>query len=643
MAVSGQEKLTTRSGKAKELYVKARSEYFQGRSQQSISLLNEAITKDKRFIEAYLLKADIYHSMRDYSKEIEMLKSSLAVDSLFFIPAYYNLGVAEFNEGNYQASIDWFNRFVSLDKNKGKGRKVDDWIVKARFAMTAVEKPLDIEPVNMGAAVNSAYDEYWPSLTADERQMVITVLVPKDTNLYKMGDLPKSSLYFQEDFFQVMANAGGEWESRQLMPPPLNSDGNEGAQTVSADGNWMFFTACGRRDSKGSCDIYFSRRTGNGWSVPTNLGAPVNSPLWESQPTFSSDGQTLYFVSDRPSGIGKKDIWRSKIVGMGADGTPIFGAVENMGPQINTPGNENSPFMHPDQRTFYFSSDGWPGLGQMDIFVSVTDEQGRRKAPVNLGYPINTGNDEIGFVVNPKGDKAYFSSDGLTANQGGKDIYMIPMPESLRPTPVSYVKGHVYDADTKALIGASLELIRLADSELMVASLAPDYSGEFLFCLPPGNSYAFNVARKGYLFYSGSFDLSEVHQFNEPRIIDIFLQPVKEGARIVLQNVFFDTDSFDLKDESLAELSKMVSFLNDNSSISIEVEGHTDNVGAAAYNLDLSQKRARSVAEYLISKGINASRVTAKGYGMTRSVESNETDAGKAANRRTEMRITGKK
>jgi hypothetical protein len=632
----------TSSKKALSYYDEAKTLYVKGEPQKALALLDKAIEKDGRFTDAFLLKADIYHTIQEFGNQKNMIKSAIGIDSLCYLPAYMSLGKACFNLGEYDESIAWFRKYEQFSKGKKGAMKVDDWVFKAEFARESVKNPFKFEPKNLGNNVNSQFDEYWPSLTADEQTIVFTVLVPRDTNLFKMGNLPHTSNYFQEDFFESKKHANGQWLPRERILPPLNSDGNEGAQTLSADGNWMFFTACGRPDSKGSCDIYFSQRTATGWTAPVNVGNQVNSPFWESQPTFSADGKTLFFISNRTGGHGGKDVWMAQVVGKNAKGAPIFGQAKNLGGNINTSGDENSPFVHPDTKTLFFSSDGWPGMGRMDVFLSRLDKFGKWGKAINLGFPINTANDEVGFVVNARGDKAYYSSDGIKDGAGGKDLYVFELPAALRPASVSYVKGRVFDVETKLPVGASFELLRLPDGNLEVQSQAGVHDGQFLLCLPPNQNYALNVSHPGYLFYSGNVDVTGVHNVDEPRLLEIGLIPIKVGGSVVLNNVFFDTNSSALKDDSKVELDKVADFLTLNANVKVELQGHTDNVGSAASNLELSAQRAKAVAGYLIDKGIAASRLSPKGYGFTKPVADNATDEGRAQNRRTEMVVVGK-
>ncbi|MCU4166040.1 OmpA family protein [Carboxylicivirga caseinilyticus] len=639
-AQSGQKgkwSLHTKSKKAVALFASAEEMYSKDKLDESVKLLDDAIDKDPEFIEAYLLKADIYFRTSQHKKEIDCITKAIQVDSMYFVSAFYNMGVAQFNIGEYAAVEGWMNRYIEKVRSQQLKNKARAYIQRAKFAAKAVSDPVEILPINMGDHVNSLYDEYWPSISADGQKLVYTVLVPRDTLAFMNSSLQKNSLNFREDFY-TSEFVDSVWTMREAVYS-VNTDGNEGAQTLSADGNWMFFAACGRDDSKGSCDLYFSKRTRDGWTKPVNIGGPVNSPFWESQPSFSADGRTLFFVSSRPGGIGKKDIWKATLQGYKKDGTPFFGYLENMGSNVNTPRDENSPFIHHDNQTLYFSSDGWPGMGKMDLFLTRQNKEGVWSEPVNLGYPLNTAADEIGLVLNAKGDMGYFSSDGKHNGQDSKDLYQFVMPKRIRPVPSAYVKGRVFDKTTHKQLSAFLKITDLAKGKTAMYAESTDFSGEFLFCLPLGNEYGLNVEKEGYLFYSSHFNVNDVSSVENPQILDVYLSRIQPGERIVLRNVFFETDSYILKEESSLELDNVVRLLKINSTVKAEIGGHTDNVGTAAYNMDLAQKRAREVYNYLVSKGVKAEQLKYKGYGFNQPVDTNETEEGRANNRRTEVKI----
>ncbi len=638
-SILAQNKLTTKNKAAIKLYNDARNNYGLANVKVASEALLQAIERDEEFIEAHLLLGDIYHNQKEYVKEMEILKKAVAIDSTFFPSTYLNIGIAAFNAGIYPEAIEWLERFKWRYSDQRSADRVNGWLDKARFAMKAVGDAYELELISSGDGLNSVYDEYWPSITADEQTMVFTVLVPRNPELFLERELPKSSFYFQEDFFVSDRDTNGVWKQRTLLLGGINTPSNEGAQTLSADGNWMFFTACGREDSRGSCDIYFSYKTASGWSIPQNVGAPVNTPYWESQPCFASDGQTLLFVSNREGGMGGKDIWQATIQGIKSDGTPYFGNLLNLGVNINTSKDENSPFLHHDNKTLYFASDGWPGMGGMDLFLSRLREDAEWREPVNLGYPINSTGDEIGLVINAKGNRAYFSSDGLIESNNGKDIFYFNLPVPLQPSPVLYVKGRVFDAETGETLPADFQLQDLSSGRLVVTTHSNQFSGEFLVCLPMGGRYAFRAEHPGYMFYSGHFDIQKSHPLDAPYKLDIGLHPIKKGVKVTLENIFYEVDSYDLQAQSKIELDALISFLLENKDVKILIGGHTDNVGTESYNQILSENRAKSVYEFLVSQGVDANRLQYKGFGLNQPVASNDTEAGRAKNRRTEITI----
>src|SRR6185503_2378676 len=350
--------------------------------------------------------------------------------------------------------------------------------------------------------------------------------------------------------------------------------------------------------------------------------------------SISSDGRTLYFTSNRKGGYGGYDIWKSELTDKGW-GNPI-----NLGPNINTAFDEQSAFIHPDDSTLYFCSNGWPGLGGMDLFVSRLGKDGQWGKPVNMGYPINTNGDENGLTLTAEGSHAFYSSNNLNG-YGGFDIYTFELPENLRPRLVTYVKGTVSDAKTKAPLEAAVEIIDLQKNEPIYEDYSDPQEGTFLATLTTGKNYGLNISKAGYLFYSQNFSLVG-HEPKNPFIISVLLQPIEIGSKVILNNIFFDTNKFDLKPESLAELQKLVDFLTVNPGLKIEISGHTDNVGNDQLNQTLSENRAKAVYQYLVDNKIDPGRLQYKGYGKTQPIAANDTDEGRAKNRRTEFKIVAK-
>jgi len=643
---SAQYDYTTNNKKAIRYYEQALTAFGQMNYSKAANLMQQAIKTDKKFIEAHIVLAEIYMDNGYVPNAIESYKNALAIDPDFFPGIYFSLAQLEMMEQEFELAKKHLEKYLTYDEIKPISRsQAERKLESCNFAMQAVNNPVPFNPVDLGDKINTAYDEYWPTLTADEQTLIFTRLIPKDLVDYSDGDnlmddkrmindqqLPPGMRNVQEDFYISHKDEDGQWTRAVNAGKKINTAGNEGAQTITADGRTMYFTACNRTDGKGRCDIYKSKKTGDEWSVPVNIGSPVNTSYWEAQPSISPDGKTLYFVSNRPGGIGQKDIWKSDLLPDGRWTKP-----ENIGRKVNTSGEEQSPFIHHDNKTLYFSSEGLIGMGGFDLFQVTKKDDGTWTEAKNLGYPINSVYHEIGLIVNAAGNRAFYASDRLS--NSGRDLFTFELYNEIRPNPVSYFKGIVLDADTKEKLEARFELINLEKNETVMEAKSDKITGEFLVCIPTNNDYALNVSKEGYLFYSDNFSLKGVFEITHPFIKDIELNPIKPGEKIILRNVFYETDSYELMDRSVTELDKLTKFLEDNPALKIEISGHTDNVGTNEYNLRLSEKRAQSVVNYLVEKGISIERLSYKGYGETQPVDTNETEEGRANNRRTEIKI----
>jgi len=619
--------------KVAKLFEQAKIAYGSKLFNKSLGILDEALSVDSSFLDAYLLKSDIYQDIDSVRLQIQVIESTLKIAPDKNNKLYYLLGKAYYRSGKYQNASDAYQNYLQrANVNDPFVAKARQGIARCLGAVNLLRHPVPFQSVNLGDNINSEDDEYWPSLTVDGKTIIFTRLV---------GSKSSSSLKHalaQEDFYtsNLVDNA---WQPSVPLTS-INTIYNEGAQTISTDGKLLFFTACTRNDGIGSCDIYFSRYKDGNWSVPKNAGEPVNSPSWESQPSISANGETLYFVSNRRGGKGGMDIWKCNLKGFSTWGTPIWGTPVNLGDSINTLGNEMSPFIHSDGKTLYFASDYWPGMGGFDIFYSRQKNDSVWSTPQNIGCPINSFKDEQGLVVDAAGKNAYYSSD--RPGSKGMDIYSFDLYNAARPTPVSYIKGKVVDEDSGAPVCAKVELTDLENSKSVIRGESCQEKGEFLMCLPLGKEYAFNVSREGYLFYSDNFQLKEKKEIIDPYILEIKMKKIKVGGAVVLRNVFFNTGSYELLPESKVELQKLIDFLNQNKTISIEIEGHTDNVGNEEMNQKLSQYRAKEVFNYLVASGIDENRMKYKGYGLSKPVSSNDNAEGRALNRRTEFVIIKK-
>jgi outer membrane protein OmpA-like peptidoglycan-associated protein len=620
--VSAQMKYSTKSKKAIRHFEEALKYYNSGRGSEAIEVLKKAIKADENFVEAHAVSGDCYFDIGNLKSAIIEYQKVVDIDPDFLATSYKQLADTQFKTGDYKSALANYKIFMTKKRVNPKIREKAEWSMRnAEFGVVAKENPIPFDPKNLGESVNTDEYEYFPVLTADERTLVFT------RNLRISSGRDR-----QEDFY-VSFSDGTDWGMALNLGAPINTDDNEGAQTITADGSQLFFIGCNRKGGKGSCDIYRSLRNGRKWGRPENLDSPVNTSKWESQPSISADGKTLYFVSNRINGLGKSDIWVTHLAPNNEWTIP-----RNLGDVINTAFSEETPFIHPDGKTLYFTSDGHVGMGGKDIFVTRMNPDGSWSVPKNLGYPINTWNDEQGLFVAATGENAYFSSD-RKGGFGKLDIYSFPLYEEARPTRVTYVKGKVKDKVTGKPLGADFELIDLATSEVVVRSSSDKISGRFLVTLPVDHEYALNVSKDGYLFYSEHFSLPAAQDFSKPYQMDVELQPIKHGEKVVLKNIFFETASYELLPESQVELNKLVAFMNNNPTIRIEIGGHTDNVGKPDDNQILSENRSKSVREYLIQNEILENRISYKGYGEEQPVDTNDTPEGRANNRRTEFKV----
>lgn len=604
---------------------------------EAIASFEKAVETDSMFIESYILLAESWNEKRDYKKAVENYNKAFRINPNFFPMNYLWAAILENALGMYEEGKMHAEKFLTFPiaaRDPEKQSLAERTRDASIFSLNAMANPVPFTPTNLGEAINSKQNEYFPAITADDQVLLFTRELPD----------PRSQAGRQEDFYMASRDKDGNWTKAFDVGSPINTGGNEGAPTLSADGRIIIFTACEvapgyygpNRQGYGSCDLYYTSRTGTKWTTPVNIGKPINSNAWETQPSFSADGKTIYFIRGTSRGYKRNgDIYSSTVNNAGYWSEPT-----RLSDKINTPGEEQSVFIHPDGQTLYFSSNGHIGLGGYDIYMTRKQADGSWGNPVNLGYPINTAGDENSLLVSADGKIGYFASD-REGGFGGLDLYSFPMPESSQPKQIAYMQGKIYDAETKKPLEALFELIDLSTGVVTIQSYSDPATGEFLVVLPSGKNYALNVSAENYLFYSENFQMGEGTQ-TKPFRRDVPLNPFKEGQSVVLRNVFFNTASAQLRDESKIELNKLVEFLEKNSTVSIELSGHTDNVGDDRSNQVLSENRAKAVMEYLINKGISESRLTSKGYGETKPIASNDTEEGRQQNRRTEFRITGK-
>ncbi|MDC3252859.1 OmpA family protein, partial [Crocinitomicaceae bacterium] len=612
-----------------------------------IQLSEKAIAKDPNFWEPHLLCGETYESMGEFEKAIQCYEAAIAINPRHYTTGstYFFLGNLQNAIGNYEHSTQSLDIFIGHQSaNPHLKQQAQNIIQKNIFATNALNNPLPFDPVNCGPGINTSQPEYFPTITVDGKTILFTRRV-KDNRI-------KMQFKEQEDFFVSQLN-NEQWSEAISMPANVNTVNNEGAPTISADGRTLVFVGCPditgayygeNRYGRGSCDLFITKRLGKRWTTPKNLPGEINSSHWESQPSLSSDGKTMYFIRENRSRNASKnsDIYVSK-----KDDKGNWGRPQRLSNQINTPYPEESVLIHPDGRTLYFASHGHLGMGGSDLFMSRMDENGNWSKPENLGYPINTKYDENSLMVAPDGEIAFFASN-REGGFGNLDIYYFEMPDKMKPVKTLYFDGLVFDKYDRSPIPGKFQLIDLSNGKEVVYSEADPITGEFMVALPIEREYALNVSYAGYALFTQNFDMSNPKNLNAIHM-DVPLIPISAPVAngIPLANVFFDLNKATLRKKSFVELNQLVEFMQSNIQIRIEIGGHTDSRGSD--NIALSRNRAKAVYDYLISKGISANRLSYKGYGSSKPVNSDEKianldteekkEAAHQENRRTEYKI----
>ncbi|MET4073298.1 OmpA family protein [Hymenobacter sp. UYCo722] len=617
--------------KARSLLEKAQQHVKERDFVKAVAVLTQLNQKFPSFGDGFLLKGSLLKAMGDNRGALAAYRDGLAKVSVEGIHAseYQLVGDLALSYGEYQTALDAYRQLMKVapktQKNLAKSQRQ---LLTCEFALEALKHPVGEAPVPLPAPLNAFKFQYFPDLTADNRFLLFT------------GRPAASS---GEDLYVSRQNKDGSMGEPQPISPAINSSYNEGAGSISGDGKTLVFASCDRPKAIGNCDLYISRRTGNNWSAPVNLGLNVNSTEWDSQPSLSADGRTLYFTSTRRGGQGQEDIYMSTLQ---PDGN--WSPAQNVGTPVNTPGKDMAPFIHASGTTLYYVTDGLVGMGGLDVFRCEKTAAGTWTSPTNLGYPLNTFENEASLFITSDNLKGFCSRSRATEEPtGGYRLarerpvelfsFAVPPPVKARETS-TYTQGRVFDANTKKPLKAEVKLYDL-DTDVLTQFVTsdPEY-GDYTVVLNEGHHYAMYAAANKYLLKSLSFDYSNQHAFN-PTALDIYLEPVRSGRSVVLNNLFFDTNKFDLKPQSRTELNRLIEFLRQYRDVQIEVSGYTDNVGSPETNSILSQRRAQSVVEYLSAHAISPTRLRSRGYGETHPLAANDTEAHRQLNRRIELHI----
>lgn len=625
-SVSAQD--VTLSRTARQVYDKAQKAWQERNLPEATELFEKVLEIEPNSYDTHLRLAQVYELQRksDLVRKHYYKAISLKPAAPQSAAAFQWIGRDHFNVQRYDSAQFYFEKASALFPAKSSlGRLAEKSVASSKFAQQAVKNPLPIEKRSLGDTVNFLGTQYFPVMTADEETLIFTGLTEnRDENIYFTRRIKAGRA--------ADRSPADRWDVPEEISKSINTTNNEGTCTVSADGRTLVFTACNRPDGHGSCDLYISHKVGKDWSQPANLGQEVNSREWESQPSLSADGHTLYFASDRKGGVGKRDIWVTHL-----DDKKQWTAPKNLGPTINTSDDENAPFIHANSRTLFYSSNGLPGMGGFDIFITQKTDT-VWALPANIGYPINTVSDQVGLFIASNGENAYYTDDNTEKGGGRSLIYTFRVPESLQKiiTPTRYAKGKVFDKKTGTVLASDIDLFDLKTQTKVGSFTSDSQNGSFLAVLNSGGEYAFYVSKPGYLFKSLSFSVDNDQSFVD---LEIPLEAIEKDRAEVLNNIFFKTGEYILDDKSKVELDKLSEFLHKNKTIKIEISGHTDDVGSDTENMALSQRRAQSVQYYLQQSGIATDRILAKGYGETTPKAPNDSDENRQKNRRIEWRI----
>lgn len=605
----------------------------------------------------YKIGSSYLHSIQknkclDYFKKAYSLNPTIQPDIVWLLATGYHLNA------DFDKAIEFYTKYrnqLSPGDLQKKRKEIEKRIQECNNGKELIKNPIRVFIDNLGPNINTIYPEYSPLISADESMLLFTSRRP-DT--YGGGSDPDDNLFFEDIY--VSYNDGNGWSVAKNIGKPLNTKNNDATVGLSPDGTQLF-TFNGKVNNG---DIYVSKLKGAEWTSPDDgtLKKYINTEFHETSASFSFDGKTMYFVSDREGGFGGHDIW----VSQWEKEKERWGQPRNLGSVINSEYDEEGVFMHPDGRTLYFSSRGHFNMGGFDVFKSTMNDDGTWTKPENIGYPVNTPDDDLFFVMSGSGKHGYYSSSNDNG-YGDYDLYVItfrgpekppvlhnednllanvaPVGESvvaekveIKTMRLTILKGTIKDAMNNNPVEAQIEIVDNTKNEVISVSSSNSVTGKYLVSLPSGRNYGIAVKAEGYLFHSENFDIPAATGYQEI-IKDILLNKLAVGQKVVLRNIFFDYGKSTLRTESYAELDRLVKLLNDLPKLKIEISGHTDNKSSLQFNQKLSEARAKAVVDYLIGKGISSSRLEYKGYAFLQPIATNDTEEGRQQNRRVEFKV----
>ncbi len=633
--------------KALKLYEQAEADFKKKNFATAFSLCKKVLEEEADAPGAYFMMGliNFKRSVPNYQAAAKNFLKVLEICPDYHPYTWFYLGDIAYSDEQYKEAMDYMEAFlkdvdkVQTDQDYERAAQI---LKYSKFYIEMTGKPVPFQPMPV-RDLCTTYDEYLPILSPDNEIAFFTRNIKMPPN--------KNDLIPREKFverFMFASRENGIFGRGDEMPYPFNQYDNEGGASVTVNNRFLVYTRC-KTESGGyyNCDICYSEKRKGDWDEIQVLGSQVNLPdAWDSQPTISADGNTVYFVSDRKGGLGGYDIYKTVQSPEGEWSKP-----ENLGPEINTRGNEKSPFIHPDNKTLYFSSTGHMGMGGYDIFFVKAGDDGKWGKPRNIGYPINSTSDDVGFFVSTDGHYGYFASNKLEG-PGGWDVFFFDLYPEARPEKVLLVKGQVKIDKPQAQqpepdylmpeepVKARVELKNVSTrkvTQIPVDTLTGEYAAVVLF----RNDYIMTVKKEGFGFESKYIALEDT-VFKAPAKVDMTIKPIEVGQSFKLNDIYFNTDSYELTAESRIVIDGFREFLHENPDIKVSIEGHTDDVGNDEYNLKLSGNRAKSVYDYLIEKDIPAARLSFRGYGESRPVATNTTEEGRSRNRRTVFVIVGK-
>ena len=582
--------------------------------------MKQAISIYPAYADAYSTMGEWYYTDRDFNNAIETFVQASSRckngHNNFALP------LAKSFLGDYKTS----QALQLIVSHSLSGKHKEEWKrlkQQAQFIQYALNNQIVDSVNNLGIRINSSEPEMYPVISADTQTLYLTRRVN----------------WIDEDFYKSTVDSCGGWFTAKNLGRPANTLSQEAAQFVSADGHYMFFMRCENRSEngwdRGGCDLYMAYTEDSTWSVPQSFGATINTPAYEGMPCLSADNRELYFVSDREGGYGGLDIWVSRFE------NGLWQLPRNLGPEINTAGDETAPYLHIDNHTLYFASKGHVGLGGSDLFFSRRTGDTSWSKAKNMGYPINTTADEISICVTIDGKKAYISSDRDSV-MGNFDIYETQLPISLRPTNVMTINGYAYDS----IAGYKLNLTRIHISDDLTGRELYQFTSNkgdasYMMTLPKGKSYTFTADRIGYMENTGTIVVPNIDSvnnmdFNIPLLPQGYVAPINDTLVLTIN---FQINKAELSDSDRLVIQNAITPWLSEQYITVFVNGYTDNTGTPIINEQISYKRAGLVGDFITSMGIDPLFIKATGWGEAQPITNNETEEGRLVNRRVEVII----